>query len=718
MRKLIAALVFLSFGISHVAYSDNQDSCTTKTVGSLCVKTAANVKKAIDSIVAQGVKREEILVVFDIDNTLLTAKQDLGRDGWWEWQKSLLPPAEEAGHYVNAPVAKDIGGLIDIQYLLYNLGDMRLTDTEFPSLLSELQKQGHSVIALTARGPKAANVTLRELSEHGLYFNKTLRCTTALCRNGSMIAAGDIMKALSHVAHTPKSLARIQSSSVRPIFYANGVMMVSGQDKGTMLKLLLANSLPDRFEAIVFVDDGEKNIRYMSDAFPKLTNGPALTAIRFDRMFEDKEKFLNNKSRQQKAADDWEKIRSHLCELFPENDDRAYCKTLRIATWNVLRGTVEEIERRAQGPDLKNAKDALRADILILQELSSFAAAQRLAHHLGMTNAHIAVSDFNYDTGAWYKAHEVAIISKVPIVSVEEYDANIKNDHGNPILIRTNSNRIDMTSGVQHELKVPQQIKEGVPSDQMPDMSKVRGFLRVQLENNMVIYAVHLKSQRIGFCGRPKYDVQDAKSLLTRLQLSSNFESEATELDKILKKVEENEKSDIWQKTPSWPQAKRDATKREFVIAAIAERVADDLAKGYSVVVGGDFNIAANEPCKSGSNLEVDTVLNLTCGDRKIDKERCPNGDGYDDTHSILTSGIMREVRMRSLAGTMQRTHRSNHEESYANLPIDYLYVAGPSRENFTLARRIGTPDLKNRRRVFGSDHHPVLTTLRTWKMK
>src|SRR5210317_2157057 len=33
--------------------------------------------------------RNNILVVFDIDNTLLAMEQGLGSDSWYEWQKSL-----------------------------------------------------------------------------------------------------------------------------------------------------------------------------------------------------------------------------------------------------------------------------------------------------------------------------------------------------------------------------------------------------------------------------------------------------------------------------------------------------------------------------------------------------------------------------------------------------------------------------------------------------
>src|SRR5690606_9355152 len=87
------------------------------------------------------------LYVFDIDNTLLRTKQDLGGDAWFTWQETLF---KENPHSADL-VAPDFIGLIMIQGWLFALSEMIAPEITTPQLFRELQNRGHAVILLTSR---------------------------------------------------------------------------------------------------------------------------------------------------------------------------------------------------------------------------------------------------------------------------------------------------------------------------------------------------------------------------------------------------------------------------------------------------------------------------------------------------------------------------------------------------------------------------------------
>jgi len=133
----------------------------------------------------------------------------------------------------------------------------------------------------------------------------------------------------------------------------------------------------------------------------------------------------------------------------------------------------------------------------------------------------------------------------------------------------------------------------------------------------------------------------------------------------------------------------KNAQQREIVAAAVAASAAGDLTKfpDYALLVGGDFNVGHSDRKKNGKSLQEDFYT----GD--------PKKDGYDDTHALLSKGIVGHLRMKNLAlGIMESTY-----PEYPGSPIDNIYVAGKGVERFAPARKAA--------RTFGSDHTPVWTT-------
>lgn len=212
-------------------------------------RLAASVSYAIESFSDPEVKNvvarlanERVLYVFDIDSTLLTfpTEQFVGSDHWYQWQSEL--PDESP---------QKIRCVFEMQAIAYLLQPMVPTDDGFSKeFVRALQDDGHDVIALTARGHDVRHATERELARNGLDFSQS-----------------------TPAGHPGLPSAYIPSKSPEvpsPRFasFQNGVGMVAGQHKGAMLGDLLTRlGADDLYDYIVFFDDGEKNVKGMTNWF-------------------------------------------------------------------------------------------------------------------------------------------------------------------------------------------------------------------------------------------------------------------------------------------------------------------------------------------------------------------------------------------------------------------------------------------------------------------
>jgi len=135
-------------------------------------------------------------------------------------------------------------------------------------------------------------------------------------------------------------------------------------------------------------------------------------------------------------------------------------------------------------------------------------------------------------------------------------------------------------------------------------------------------------------------------------------------------------------------QDNANALKRELCAAAVASKVAEDLNQysDYAHIVAGDFNVSHLDKHKSGKRLDIDSY------------DLADTLDGYDETHALLSFGLIRDVRMRNL----MENKTKNTLDSIGFGPIDYIYVAGERQWLFDEAEIITD--------TYGSDHHPVLT--------
>ncbi len=240
---------------------------------------------------------DHVLVVFDIDNTLMAMKQGLGSDQWYDWQSKLQLADPCDAHLVSDRLA--------VQGALYYVSSMRPTQSDAAELVRRLQDEGLRVIALTSRGPNFRLPTFRELRRNGYSFYAS---------------------AIGPERGYPEVF--VPAGGTRGARYEDGVFMTAGQDKGDMLRALLDKTGTPWPAVIVMADDKEHNLRAVMQAFEG--SGSAVHAWRYSR----EDGAVNAFDRDQ-ATELWLQIRPALRRIltmlgrdnfsFPEYQARQGC---------------------------------------------------------------------------------------------------------------------------------------------------------------------------------------------------------------------------------------------------------------------------------------------------------------------------------------------------------------------------------------------------------
>ena len=183
---------------------------------------------------------QRVLVIFDIDDTLLTSTQFLGSDRWYRWQSGEQMQMDK-GEPVIITAADEVACKFAKIDVFYEFARFEATQPEAPALVKHLQSR-HAVMALTSRSPGARGGTERELERAGYDF------------------------AASHLMPPERSLNFRKDA--RGVSYANGIVMSTGLDKGEVLAEILAlTGHQQAFDLILFVDDGAANLADMNAAW-------------------------------------------------------------------------------------------------------------------------------------------------------------------------------------------------------------------------------------------------------------------------------------------------------------------------------------------------------------------------------------------------------------------------------------------------------------------
>lgn len=221
---------------------------------------------------AERVGPEHVLLVFDIDNTLLAMNQGLGSDQWFNWQfELLLKDPENHELFFN-----DIPELLDAQRLLYDVSGMSAVEGIQPTILRTLEQKNLRKILLTSRGPEMRDSTTRELERNGYSLDaKSIIASNPsryypyaidnLSASGLGIPELQKYRLLKATEECRKQPIDMKNCVIPPelVSFQNALYMTSGQHKGMMLKMLLDQA--DYFngnahKAILFVDDTHKHV--------------------------------------------------------------------------------------------------------------------------------------------------------------------------------------------------------------------------------------------------------------------------------------------------------------------------------------------------------------------------------------------------------------------------------------------------------------------------
>jgi hypothetical protein len=251
---------------------------------------------------AQQYGRENVLMVFDIDNTLLTTTTDLGSDQWFSWQEKIMKDP----NCKPTCVSTNVGELIEAQGVLFTLGKMKATEENLAAKIKQLQTSGQKVILLTSRGPDFRSLTETSLSKNAMVFSaSTLNQTSDV--TGTYLPYDIKNLACSGLTQADVDSAGLKDA--RPVSFQNGIYMTAGQNKGVMLKVLL-NKYKQNYKAIIFADDHQRHVDRMQAIMGNISD---VTTFRYAKMDPEVQRF--NEMDKNEVVQNWLKLQATIKEI-------------------------------------------------------------------------------------------------------------------------------------------------------------------------------------------------------------------------------------------------------------------------------------------------------------------------------------------------------------------------------------------------------------------
>lgn len=213
MKKTLFYIFLISFFTVQTSFAEIRE-----------IKSMQEIKESV---------KPDTLLVFDIDSTLLMPTTYLGSDPWWD---HLIDKYIKAGSSKQEALEKAAKDWRDSQK------DIQINPVEdiTPALVSEFQKNNIKVFALTARGFPIADLTINQLANNQIDFQKS--------------------------ALTKQIEIKLQDKY--PALYKKGVLFVGDNNKGILL-LKFLEKLKYKAKNIVFVDDKLKNVQNVNEALEK-----------------------------------------------------------------------------------------------------------------------------------------------------------------------------------------------------------------------------------------------------------------------------------------------------------------------------------------------------------------------------------------------------------------------------------------------------------------
>ena len=289
MSRVVIALSAIALASTHVASAQQ-------------VSPAEHFQKIIDlSIpVDEAINAQKsghtVIVVFDIDNTLLTMPQDLGGDTWFNWKKSEISKDPQNQEPLDTFFSENS--------LLLQAGSMKPTQENTAALIRELQDNGVAVYALSARGDDLRGTTELALKSAGIDLSTEPECGPPLCSRRGNLNDAQIRDAAHALG------MNLPPKRFRPVTVSDGVMMIAGQNKGVMLPLLIESLSGTKFTDVYFVDDTLKNIE---DVDANEVNIYRIHLFNYRKFWGDADRFNHDSTRQEQTEKSLGRLREALC---------------------------------------------------------------------------------------------------------------------------------------------------------------------------------------------------------------------------------------------------------------------------------------------------------------------------------------------------------------------------------------------------------------------
>lgn len=259
----------------------------------------------VKQMITNDKQPKHTLLVLDDDDTLTmlpcSSKSDcqyIGGPAWYQWQANLKPTNPDR-------VSTTTNGLLSVNTLVLDMSRSVLVEKDILDTLKLAKKRGVRILVATARGYNMLAATEKQLSENHLLSIISSDTITAL--NGKTSLPGPYL---------PKD-------AKYPIQYQNGILYLSGQNKGAMLKAFLnkTDKIND-IKHVIFVDDTLKNDQQMAAEFKNDPN-IQVDSIHYTYLKDHKLAFLkgNRAAQLQSTANKrWHTIKSSLNEALPGAD--------------------------------------------------------------------------------------------------------------------------------------------------------------------------------------------------------------------------------------------------------------------------------------------------------------------------------------------------------------------------------------------------------------
>jgi hypothetical protein len=200
---------------------------------------------------------QAVLLVVDIDNTVLAMDDPLGSEQWFDWQVFLWKNQPQSPDLV----ANSFPGILEVQGRLYERGAMHPPQTDLPAIVRRIQDAGVAAVVLTSRGEDFRGPTERELTRNGFDFSRTALATRD--QKKTLYMPYD-PAAPAAAGISAREVSTLKLDKPQQVSYRNGIMMTSGQHKGIMLVTLLHRAA-EPVKAVIFVDNRADHVAGVVD---------------------------------------------------------------------------------------------------------------------------------------------------------------------------------------------------------------------------------------------------------------------------------------------------------------------------------------------------------------------------------------------------------------------------------------------------------------------